>query len=63
MRARIDAHREEGGLTPTPDEPPHRSINLWAFATLWGIGGRRIVAFYHDATFIIPMMSRRGKIP
>jgi hypothetical protein len=32
-------HDAPGGLKPTPDEPPHGSGNLWAFAMLWGSMG------------------------
>jgi len=29
-------HDAAGGSRPTPDEPPHGSINLWDFERLWG---------------------------
>ncbi len=36
---RFADHDAADGLTPTPDEPPHGSVNLWVFEQLWGRKG------------------------
>jgi hypothetical protein len=55
-------HDASGGFQPTPDEPPHGSINLWAFATLRGSMGddRGVVAI---RTRHHPMMPRQWQDP
>jgi hypothetical protein len=56
-------HDAAGGLTPTPDEPPHRSVNLWFLRRRGGSDGWRIVASCPNTRAITPMMPPRWQNP